>query len=77
MKYTLQRETATILFELAVGECMAILTAGKRTENIMRFGEQYRDILELYAPRDERTAQEIIDDTFRKHGITVKQNEYI
>lgn len=55
-----------------MGENLSILSAGRRREEFKSYMEARNNLLGVKEVKDERTAEQIIQDTFRKHGLTIK-----
>lgn len=74
LDYRLKKEEESVLFEIFVGETLATLEAGKRIETRRSYIDIYNRVWGIKKEvEDTRTAQQIIDDTFKKHGLTIKK----
>ena len=75
LDYRLKKEEESALFEIFVGETLATLEAGKRIETRRSYIDIYNRVWGIKKDvEDTRTAQQIIDDTFKKHGLTIKKH---
>ena len=74
LDYRLKKEEESALFEIFVGETLATLEAGKRIETRRNYIDIYNRVWGIKKEvEDTRTAQQIIDDTFKRHGLTIKK----
>lgn len=72
LDYRLKKEEESALFEIFVGEVLATIEAGKRIETRRNYIDLYNRVWGIKKEvEDTRTAQQIIDDTFKKHGLTI------
>lgn len=63
------------MFQMFVGETLATLEAGKRTETRRSYIDIHDSVWDIKKEvEDTRTAQQIIDDTFKRHGLTIKKH---
>lgn len=70
-----QTETSAMIF---ANTQLSVIASGRKYEKPQNFYEDiYTKIwgIETANKEDKRTANEIIDDTFNKHGITIIRNE--
>lgn len=75
LDYRLKKEEESALFEIFVGEALATIEAGMRIETRRSYIDIYNRVWDIKKEvEDTRTAQEIIDDTFKKHGLTIKKH---
>lgn len=74
LDYRLKKEEESALFGIFVGEALATIEAGKRIETRRSYIDIYNRVWGIKNEvEDTRTAQQIIDDTFKKHGLTIKK----
>lgn len=74
LDYRLKKEEESALFEIFVGEALATIEAGMRIETRRSYIDIHNRVWGIKNEvEDTRTAQEIIDDTFKKHGLTIKK----
>lgn len=71
LDYRFKLRQEEILYRSITGEYMGILASGRRCEEPVSYIKGYKEIHGLHEEKDKRTAEEIISDTFKKHGITV------
>lgn len=75
LNYRLKLSQEDILYKAIVAENIAMIASGRRTEKLISFLEERKKIYgeqnKEEEEEDTRTAQEIIDDTCKKHGIKV------
>lgn len=75
LDYRLKTEEESVMFKMFVGETLATLEAGKRIETRRSYIDIHDSVWDIKKEvEDTRTAQQIIDDTFKRHGLTIKKN---
>lgn len=63
------------MFECFVAENLATISAGMKTKERMGYIEKYNKLWGYdNVKEDKRTAQEIISDTFKAHGLRIKKH---
>ena len=74
LDYRLKKEEESALFEIFVGEALATIESGMRIETSRSYIDIYDRVWDIKKEvEDTRTAQQIIDDTFKRHGLTIKK----
>lgn len=71
--YRLKRDTEQSLFEQWVAESLSTIAAGMRTKDRFSYTEQRERVWGRAKPKDTRSAEQIIADTMRKHGIKIRR----
>lgn len=63
------------MFKMFVGEVLATIEAGKRIETRRSYIDIHNRVWGIKNEiEDTRTAQQIIDDTFKRHGLIIKKH---
>lgn len=74
LDYRLKKEEESALFRIFVGEALATIEAGMRIETRRSYIDIHDSVWDIKKEvEDTRTAQQIIDDTFKRHGLTIKK----
>ena len=71
--YRLKRDTEQSLFEQWVAESLSTIAAGMRTKDRFSYTEQRERVWGRVKPKDTRSAEQIIADTMRRHGIKIRR----
>ena len=69
----LRKETEKDLYQTTVAESLCIISAGMKREEKYNYTEQLYKIRGIKINKDTRTAQQIIEDTFKAHNIVLKK----
>lgn len=77
LDYRFKQSEEELLFKSIMAEVVATIGIGKVTKERISFVEKRNIIYGVETHRDERSAEEIIDDTFKKHGLKRKQKEEV
>lgn len=75
LDYRFHQFEEDLLYKSIMAEYMSLVGTGKQSENRISFVEKRNEIYGIKTKKDERSAEEIIDDTFKKHGIKIKRKE--
>ncbi len=75
LDYRFKQTEEEVLFKTIVAEYLATIGTGKQTAERISFIEKRNQIYGIAVQKDERSAKEIIRDTFKKHGIKIKGKE--
>lgn len=70
--YRFKQYEEDLLYKSITAEYLANIATGRRGETRISFIEERNKIYGIKAEKDERSAEEIINDTFKKHGIKLK-----
>lgn len=73
--YRFKQKSEETVFRTIMAEYTATVGVGKVSQKRLSFIEERNKIYGIETPKDERTAEEIIVDTFKKHGLKIKQKE--
>ena len=71
--YRLKRDEEQSLFEQWVAENLSTIAAGMRTKDRFSYTEQRERVWGRVKSKDTRSAEQIIADTMRKHGIKIRR----
>lgn len=71
--YRLKKDEEETLHKIFVAENLATMSAGMKTQERIGFMQTYKKIWDIKDKEDNRTADEIIEDTFKKHGLKIKR----
>lgn len=69
--YRLKLYEEDLLYKSITAEYLATIAMGRTTETRISFVQERKKIYEDETEKDTRTAEEIICDTCRKHGIKI------
>lgn len=75
LDYRFKQTDEEVLFKTIIAEYLATIGVGKTTSERISFSEERNKIYGIKSKKDERSAEEIIKDTFKKHGIKIKGKE--
>lgn len=76
ISYRLKKDVEESSYRVFMAESLATVTAGKKTVERIGFVETYNRIWNIKKQKeDNRTAEEIINDTFAKHGLKIKKSK--
>ena len=73
LDYRLKKDYEKQLFEIFVAEHLSIVASGRYTKEPNSYIEKVNKLWGKKEKKDERTAKQIIEDTFKKHGIKIKK----
>lgn len=73
LDYRLKKDAEDQFYKVVTAEHLATLAAGMRTNERIGFLDKVNKIWGIAPVEDKRTAKEIIEDTFKKHGIQIKK----
>lgn len=71
--YRLKRDEEQSLFEQWVAENLSTIAAGMRTKDRFSYTEQRERVWGRAKPTDTRSAEQIIADTMKRHGIKIRR----
>lgn len=76
MCYRLKKDEERAMFECFVAENLATISAGMHTKERIGYIDKYNKLWG-YAEnkKDNRSAKEIISDTFKRHGLRIKKHK--
>jgi len=75
LDYRFKQIEEDVLYKSITAEYMATIGVGKTNTERISFVEGRNKIYGIKVQKDERSAEEIIRDTFKKHGIKIKGKE--
>ena len=73
LEYKLKERDEWVLYEVITAETLATLGSNMKMTKRISFIEERNKIYGIELQKDERSAEEIIADTFKKHGIKIKE----
>lgn len=71
LDYRLKKDEEEILYRKITAEYLGVMGRGMKTETKISFVEERNKIWGGAPVEDNRTAQEVINDTAKKHGINI------
>lgn len=73
LDYRLRADEERQYFEVFVAENISTMAAQMKTKTRVNYSQNRDKIWNKQVADDSRTAEEIIRDTFKKHGLTIKE----
>lgn len=71
--YRFKQSEEDLLYKSIIAEYIANIGTGRQGEKRISFIEERNKIYGIKTEKDERTAGEIVADTFKKHGIKIRR----
>ena len=77
MDYRLKKDNEQTLYECFVAESLDVMSAGMKRTGLFDYIKKRNAIWGEKEKEDTRSARQIIDDTFKKHGLKIKKSEAV
>lgn len=76
INYRFKQNEDDFLYKALTAEYQSVLCTGIfREVQRISYVEEHNKIYGIKTKKDERTAREIVEDTFKKHGIKMRKKE--